>query len=165
MHSLSFTNGWVLGLAALAGCTVSTRSPADDRAYPADDRDFADTASPPRSSGIGSSSAIGDDAELGVDWSIDGSTDPLACDDNGVAYAYILIEDDVGTVDEVEVDCDAFEYVSPPMPPGLYWATVALRDERHRDLTEAAMSDRHDLPPGASDSVSVEFPLDSFVAP
>jgi hypothetical protein len=162
MRSLSFSNGWVLGFAALAGCTVSaTRAPSDS--------DFADTAAdvepPPRVGSVGPGAAIDDDAELSVDWTIDDSTDPLACDDNGVAYTYVLIEDDVGTVDEVEVDCGAFEYVSPPVPSGQYWATVVLRDERHRDLTEAAMSDRHDLPPGASGSVSVDFPLDSFLSP
>jgi hypothetical protein len=151
MPSLLFRNGAALVFASLMGCQVAVDDPQDD--YYPDDR------GPSRGS-----AAVGRaDAALSVEWTIEGSTDPRACYDYAVDHAYITIEDDGGLVDEAEVDCEAFAYDAPTLPPGTYWASVVLRDLDGYDLTDVAESDDYDLPPGASDYVSVDFSGGAFL--
>ena len=132
-------------LLALAGCEVS-----------AGRDDYYDESVPPGRVG-------GGDAALSVDWTIEGSTDPLACDDFGVDHADVIIEDDEGVVDEVEVPCEAFRYDTRALPPGRYSASVVLRDARGRDLTDIAESDARVLQPGDSAHVSFDFPEELFL--
>jgi hypothetical protein len=135
-----------------AGCEVSTGH-GDD---------YQDsTVPPPRSGSVGNVS--GGEADLSVEWTIEGSHDPGACDDYDADHASISIEDEVGVVDEVDVPCEAFGYDAPPLPAGTYWATIVLRDARNHDLTDEAETEERDLPPGASDYVSVDFSEDSFL--
>jgi hypothetical protein len=135
------------------GCQVAVADPQDD---------YYEERPAPRSS-VGPVSSVGSsEVELSVEWTIEGSTDPRACADYDVDHAYVTIEDDRGLVDEAEVSCEAFGYAAPPLPPGIYWATVTLRDASGYDLTDVAETDDHELPPGVSDYVSINFSGSSF---
>lgn len=132
----------------LSGCEVSTddgRADYPDREVPAG----------PRASGGG--------ADFSVDWTIDGSDDPAACDDYDVDHASIVIEDDVGVVDEVDVPCEAFTYDAPALPSGRYSASVVLRDARDQDVTETEDTDARVLQPGDSAYVTIDFTEDMFL--
>jgi hypothetical protein len=150
MPSLFFRAGAAVALTSLMGCQVAVDDPHDD---------YYEEGPAPRSS---ASSVGASEAELSVEWTIEGSTDPRACLDYDVDHAYVTIEDDRGLVDEAEVSCEAFGYAAPPLPPGIYWATVVLRDSRGYDLTEVVETDDTDLPPGVSDFVSIDFGGSSF---
>lgn len=147
MKSLVVWGGLALVAASSQGCVVDDRHHDDYDDYPP-----TRTVTP----------SGGDEAELSVEWTIDGSNDPGICHTVAAAYAYIEIDDDVGIVDENAVDCEDFGYDAPLLPPGSYWATVVLRDADDRDLTTPAQTDRRDLLPGDSDYVVVDFPLNSF---
>jgi hypothetical protein len=147
MHSLLFRNCAAAAFASLMGCQVAVSDPHDDYVE----------GPPPRGAAVG-----GAEAALTVEWTIEGSTDPRACYDFDVDHAYVTIEDDYGLVDEADVDCEAFGYDAPLLPPGVYWASVVLRDATGYDLTEVAQTDDYDLPPGASDFVAIDFSGSSF---
>jgi len=150
MKSLVVCGGLALALVSSSGCTVET-SHRDD---------YVDDYPPPRGPGVVSSSS--DEAEFGVEWTIDGSNAPGICSDLGADSAHVEIADDLGVVDEADVDCEDFVYDAPLLPSGTYWATIVLRDRSARDITTPVRTDGRDLLPGDSDYVQVDFPLDSF---
>jgi hypothetical protein len=141
----------LLGCAALvvSGCEVSA---ADGRS------DYPDSELP-----AGRGAPAGGDAEFSVDWTIEGSHDPGACDDYEVDHASIVVEDDVGVVDEVDMPCEAFAYDAPPLPSGHYSATIVLRDARDRDVTDVADTDARVLQPGDRAYVTIDFTEDMFL--
>jgi hypothetical protein len=102
------------------------------------------------------------DSTLRIDWTIDGTSDPAACDDTGAAYAYVLVESPHATEYEDELPCDEFG-VDVILPGGSYSVTVVLRDSRDRDITEAAEAPPRDLFDGDDDHVVLDFPEDSFL--
>jgi hypothetical protein len=122
--------------------------------------DYVDDYPPARGPGVVPSGS--GDVEFGVEWTIDGSDAPGVCRSFDVDYAHVEIADDIGVVDEADVDCEEFAYDAPLLPPGSYWATVVLRDAGDRDLTTPARTDARDLFPGESDYVAVDFPEESF---
>lgn len=140
----------LLGCAVLifSGCEVSA---GDGRA------DYPDRELPP-----GPSASAGG-AEFSVDWTIEGSDDPAACDDYDVDHASIVIEDDVGVVDEVDVPCEAFTYDAPELPSGRYSASVVLRDAHDHDVTETEDTDARVLQPGDRAYVTIDFTEDMFL--
>lgn len=101
------------------------------------------------------------DSTLTVEWTIDDSTDPLACDDTGTASALVAVESRSGRVNEFEVDCDRFG-IDIDLPAGHYWVTVVLLDAAGHEITSALETEARDLVRNSSDYVSVDFPYDSF---
>ena len=160
MNSLFLKTCAPVVLVALMGCDVSVGRARDDYEDDYDRRADDGLPPPPPDATL---PVAGGEAGLSVEWTIDGATDPRACDDFDVARAYVTIEDDGGLVDEADVDCGAFGYDSPPVPPGIYWATVELRDAAGRALTDAAESDETDVRPGGSSYLSVDFSESSFL--
>jgi hypothetical protein len=151
MRSFLICGCTAIALVSLMGCEVAVDDPNDDY--------YEERPSSARSS---AGSVRGGEGALSVEWTIAGTTDPRACFDYEVDHAYVTIEDDRGLVDEADVDCEAFGYDAPPLPAGVYWATIVLRDSSGLDLTEVAETDERDLPPGSSDYVSINFGDSSF---
>jgi hypothetical protein len=96
---------------------------------------------------------------LNVTWEIDGSVDPALCAEGAVDYAYILVEDDLGFVNDATLDCGYFS-ADLELPSGDYWVTVQLFDSTGRARTTALTTDVIRL--YRDDAVIVNFPLDSF---
>ncbi|MET0387956.1 MAG: hypothetical protein ABW321_18435 [Polyangiales bacterium] len=154
MKLLALRHGLVaLGLMAGVGCTVDADGPDDGYYEPGPVRDV-----PP----ISPSDVGADEVALTVEWTIDDSTDPDLCIQSAAAFAHVVIEDDVGVVDEAEVNCEDFVYDSPLLPPGTYWATVILRDEFGDPRTLPGETDARDLFEG-DDYVVINFDRASFL--
>jgi len=96
---------------------------------------------------------------LTVEWEIAGTTDPSLCAEGGADYAYIVVEDSRGFVNEAQVDCGYFG-VDIELPRGDYWVTVQLFDRSGRARTTALTTDVIAL--YRDDYVIVNFPVDSF---
>lgn len=100
---------------------------------------------------------------LTVNWSIDGLTDPIDCEDFGVDRMEVVIFDLAGDeVAELEPFCEAFG-VSVDLPEGSYFADVTLVDTFDRAATLTETLDALDIIGGTDLTVGVDFPVDSFL--
>lgn len=103
------------------------------------------------------------DSTVTVDWTIDGSDDPRACDDNDARYAEVTIDSlDTPYTDVFTEDCDRFG-VDIDVPEGGYHVSVVLLDQGRHVITSTVDTDPIDLGYDDSDTVHVDFPDDSFL--
>jgi hypothetical protein len=102
------------------------------------------------------------DSTLTVEWTIDGSDDPRACDDNDARYAEVTVDSlDDGQSDVFMEDCDRFG-TDIDVPEGRYHVSVVLLDPGEHVITSTVDTDTIDLGYHDSDTVHVDFPNDSF---
>ena len=100
---------------------------------------------------------------LTVDWTIDGQRSDLDCADFGVDRLELVIYDLSGAeVDSVEPFCESFA-VSLDLIEDTYSADVTLVDSADRSVTLTKTLDDLDIIDGTELSVSVDFPIDSFL--
>lgn len=101
------------------------------------------------------------DDGLSVQWSVDGSTRPRACEDSGLGYARITVEDSDGVKASATVACDEFGH-DFDLPHDNYWVTIQWLDGSHEEVASeiefaghveviALDVSHHDLNPHASD--------------
>jgi hypothetical protein len=102
------------------------------------------------------------DSTLTVEWTIDGSDDARACDDNDVRYAEVTVDGHDGYSNVFTEDCDRFG-VDIDVPEGLYDVSVVLLDRGEHVITSTVDTDTIDLAYDDSDTVHVDFPDDSFL--
>jgi hypothetical protein len=101
------------------------------------------------------------DSTLTVDWTIDGSDDPRACDDNDARYAEVTVDSRDGYSNVFEEDCDRFG-VDIDVPAGRYDVSVVLLDRGEHVITSTVDTDTISLGHNDSDAVHVDFGDDSF---
>lgn len=100
---------------------------------------------------------------LTVNWSIDGLSDPIDCEDFGVDRLELVIFDLAGDeVAELSPFCESFG-VSVDLPEGSYFADVTLVDSFDRAATLTETLDALDIIGGTELAVGVDFPIDSFL--
>jgi hypothetical protein len=100
---------------------------------------------------------------LTVQWSIDGTHNPLDCADLNVDRLEISIYSlDGRLVDEVEPYCESFA-VSIDLVDGLYTADVTLVDSFDNAATFTETLDDIDIIAGTDLAIDVDFPIDSFL--
>lgn len=128
-----------------AACTVTTSDPV-----PTYDPTFP---------GPGSSVTNG---TLRVDWTINGSADPSACNQSGVSVIEVMISTGAGTVPAVyQQDCRAFA-TSITLAPGTYSATAQLLDGASQPRTTSVDLQPFAIRPNEELRIPVDFPFRSF---
>ena len=100
---------------------------------------------------------------LTVQWSIDGTHNPLDCADFDVDRLELSIyAPDGRLVEEVEPFCEDFA-VSVDLLDGLYTADVTLVDSFDNSATFTETLDSIDIIAGTDLAIDVDFPIDSFL--
>jgi len=100
---------------------------------------------------------------LTVQWTIDGTANPLDCVDFGVDRLELSIYTPDGRlVDEVEPFCESFA-VSVDLLDGLYTADVTLVDSFDNAATFTETLESIDIIAGTDLAIDVDFPIDSFL--
>lgn len=92
-----------------------------------------------------------------VDWTLDETDDPRACDDYDARSLEIIIYDDRdNAVDTIEPACDEFE-ASISLPDGVYGVDATLLDRSGADVSTTLSIDDIDVYGGEDTPVSIEF--------
>ncbi|HKO92861.1 MAG TPA: hypothetical protein VJU61_17015 [Polyangiaceae bacterium] len=100
---------------------------------------------------------------LTVQWSIDGTQNPLDCADLDVDRLELSIYSADGRlVEEVEPFCESFT-VSVDLLDGLYTADVTLVDSFDNAATFTETLEDIDIIAGTDLAIDVDFPIDSFL--
>jgi hypothetical protein len=100
---------------------------------------------------------------LTVEWTIDGTQNPLDCVDLNVDRLELSIYSPDGRlVDEVEPYCESFG-VSVDLLDGVYTADVTLVDSFDDAVTFTSTLDDIDIIAGTDLAIDVDFPIDSFL--
>jgi hypothetical protein len=109
-----------------------------------------------------SSYAADDEGTLAVDWTLDDSFDPRACDDFRATDLELVIYDDRDhVVDRFRAPCDDFS-ADIDLLDGVYSIDATLLDRSSEDATTTVSVDGLDVYAGEDTPVHIDFPLDSI---
>jgi hypothetical protein len=108
-------------------------------------------------------SYVGDDeGTLAIDWTLDDSFDPRACDDFEARDLELVIYDDRDhVVDRISVACDDFS-ADIDLLDGVYSIDATLIARSGDDVTTTVSVDNIDVYAGDDTPVHIDFPLDSI---
>lgn len=105
---------------------------------------------------------VDDIGTLAVDWTLDDSFDPRACDDYGAHDLELAVYDDRDrVVDRLRVPCDDFA-VAVDLPDDVYSIDATLLDRSGVDATTTVSVDDIDVYAGEETPLHIDFPLDSI---
>jgi hypothetical protein len=100
---------------------------------------------------------------LTVDWSVDGSQDPLACDDFGAFDFELIVYDDAGRpFTTTTAPCEDF-IITVELPEGYYSADATLIDPAAKAVTVTKPIDDIDVIAGDDLTIEIDFPPSSFL--
>jgi hypothetical protein len=103
-----------------------------------------------------------DEGTLAIDWTLDDSFDPRACDDFAARELELVIYDDRdGVVDRFQAPCDDFS-AAVDLLDGVYSIDATLLDRLGDDVTTTVSIDGIDVYAGDETPVHIDFPLDSI---
>jgi len=103
----------------------------------------------------------GDEGSLTIDWTLDRTDDPAACDDYDARRLEIIVYDDRDrVVTTVEPPCDAFE-ASIDLLDGVYGVDATLLDRSGGDVSTTLSLDDIDVYADEDTPVSIDFPQSS----
>jgi hypothetical protein len=109
----------------------------------------------------GGSSYAGDDGSLTIDWTLDDTDDPFACDDYGARTLEIIIYDEYESVEStIRPPCDSFE-ASIDLLDGVYSIDATLLDRSGTDVSTTLSIGDIDVYAGEDTPISIDFPQDS----
>ena len=100
------------------------------------------------------------DGTLTIDWSLDDSFDPDACDDYDARYTELILYDGRDEVAHVQTRCEDFD-VSIDLPDGVYSLDATLLDHDDRPVTTSLALDDIDVYEDDETRISIDFPLAS----
>jgi hypothetical protein len=100
------------------------------------------------------------DGTLTIDWSLDDSFDPDACDDYDARYIELAIYEGRDEVALLQPRCDDFE-ISIDLPDGEYSLDATLLDRSERAVSTTLSLDDIDVYEDLETPISIDFPLDS----
>ena len=104
---------------------------------------------------------VGDEGSLTIDWTLDDTRDPEACDDYDARRLELIIYDERDrVVDTIEPSCYNFE-VSIDLPDGVYGVDATLLDRGGADVSTTLSLDSIDVYAGEDTPISIDFPQDS----
>jgi hypothetical protein len=110
---------------------------------------------------VHSSGSGSDEGSLTLDWTLDDTDDPVACDDYDARTLEVIVYDDYGSVaTRVHPPCDAFE-ASIVLPDGVYSIDATLLDRSGNDVSTTLPVDDIDVYAGEDTPISIDFPQDS----
>lgn len=102
-----------------------------------------------------------DEGSLSLDWTLDDTDDPRACDDYEAYDLELIIYDDRGGVaSRISPPCDEFG-VSIDLLDGVYSLDATLVDRSGRDVSTTLKLDDIDVYAGEDTPISLDFPQDS----
>jgi hypothetical protein len=103
----------------------------------------------------------GDEGSLSIDWTLDDTDDPRACDDYDAYDLELIIYDEGGGVaTRISHPCDDFG-VSIDLLDGVYSLDATLVDRRGHDVSTTLKLDDIDVYAGEDTPISIDFPQDS----
>lgn len=104
---------------------------------------------------------VDDSGSLTIDWTLDHTDDPAACDDYDARRLELIIYDDRNrVVDTIEPSCDSFE-ASIDLPDGVYSVDATLLDRSGGDVSTTISTDDIDVYAGEDTPIRFEFGQDS----
>jgi hypothetical protein len=102
-----------------------------------------------------------DEGSLSVDWTLDDTDDPRACDDYDAYDLELIIYDERGGVAaRISPACDEFG-VSIDLLDGVYSLDATLIDRSGRDVSTTLELEDIDVYAGEDTPISLDFPQDS----
>jgi hypothetical protein len=102
-----------------------------------------------------------DEGSLSIDWTLDDTDDPRACDDYDAYDIELIIYDDRGSVaSRIHEPCDSFA-VSVDLLDGVYGLDATLIDRAGHDVSTTLMLEDIDVYAGEDTPISIDFPQDS----
>jgi hypothetical protein len=108
-----------------------------------------------------SGSYDGDEGSLTIDWTLDDTDDPFACDDYDARSLEIIIYDEYEKVaTTIRPPCDSFE-ASIDLLDGVYSIDATLLDRSGSDVSTTLSIDDIDVYAGEDTPISIDFPQDS----
>jgi hypothetical protein len=102
-----------------------------------------------------------DEGSLSIDWTLDDTDDPRACDDYDAYDIELILYDDRGSVvSRIHEPCDSFG-VSVDLLDGVYGLDATLIDRGGHDVTTTLQLDDIDVYAGEDTPISIDFPQDA----
>jgi hypothetical protein len=103
----------------------------------------------------------GDEGSLSIDWTLDDTDDPFACDDyDARTLELVIYDEDEGVATTVRPRCDDFD-VTIDLPDGVYSLDATLLDRSGQDVSTTLSLDDIDVYAGEDTPLSIDFPQDS----
>ena len=100
--------------------------------------------------------------QLTLLWSIDGTTDPGACDFYGADRLELVIFDEVALLEEIEAPCEDFG-VTVDLLDGFYEAEATLVDPADASVTVTEEINNMDVVAETELVIELDFPVGSFL--
>lgn len=101
-----------------------------------------------------------DEGSLTLDWTLDDTDDPGACDDYEARSLEIIIYEGGSVASDIHPRCDDFE-AEIYLPDGVYSIDATLLDGSGRDVSTTLSLDDIDVYASEDTPISLDFPQDS----